>query len=173
MSANGKKRSAQEALGTSGALSSEICEKLNESNDALVEMVVETAGVEAAKEMLSKTLEIEGTEEGMKTSDGTRRRTPGGVFFQLAKEKLGAAKFNVMTTKVRKMRKLRKKEEKEKKKDDSADADAQREENAEQAVSAKPDDKEPNRKPDHNSKDDEDQKETEEKDSDEKKSEEK
>jgi hypothetical protein len=68
----------------------EIARHLNETMDGPVRqirMVVTHMGVEFAREMLRETLAVEAT-GGMLTADQTRRRTPGGVFFYLAKGKM-------------------------------------------------------------------------------------
>ncbi len=68
----------------------EIARHLNETLDGPVRqirMVVTHMGVEFAREMLRETLAVEAT-GGMLTADQTRRRTPGGVFFYLAKGKM-------------------------------------------------------------------------------------
>lgn len=49
--------------------------------------IVKLGGPELAEQMLQDTLEIE-AQGGMLVQSGNRRRTPGGVFFQLARERL-------------------------------------------------------------------------------------
>jgi hypothetical protein len=48
---------------------------------------VQHAGADFAREMLKETMELEAI-GGMLTADGTRRRTPGGVYFYITKGKL-------------------------------------------------------------------------------------
>lgn len=67
------------------ALATEITETLNEPNVALVHKVVEIVGVERARALLQQTLEVE-AQGGMMIVSGKRRRTPGGVFFQLVRK---------------------------------------------------------------------------------------
>ncbi|XWX05677.1 hypothetical protein VZO05_16080 (plasmid) [Aggregatilineales bacterium SYSU G02658] len=70
----------------------EIARHLNETLDGPVRqirMVVTHMGVEFAREVLRETMAIEST-GGMLTADQSRRRTPGGVFFYLAKGKMPA-----------------------------------------------------------------------------------
>jgi hypothetical protein len=49
--------------------------------------IVQVLGEEGALTLLNETLEIEKS-GGMMLADGTRRRSPGGVYFQLARRKL-------------------------------------------------------------------------------------
>jgi hypothetical protein len=49
--------------------------------------IVQVLGEEGALTLLKETLEIEKS-GGMMLADGTRRRSPGGVYFQLARRKL-------------------------------------------------------------------------------------
>ncbi len=51
---------------------------------ATIERLVKALGEERTLTLLDETLKIE-AEGGMQTDDGSRRRTPGGVFFKLAK----------------------------------------------------------------------------------------
>lgn len=62
----------------------QICADLREGNRAAVKRVVTAIGIEPSLTLLQQTLELE-TNGGMLTRDGQRRRTPGGVFFQLAR----------------------------------------------------------------------------------------
>lgn len=62
-----------------------IAETLNEPNIILVRKVIRLIGPERAETCLQKTLEVEAN-GGMMTRDGSRRRTPGGVFFQVVRE---------------------------------------------------------------------------------------
>lgn len=50
-----------------------------------IERIINHLGVDTAYELLEKALAIE-AEGGMLTADGKRRRTPGGVYFQLVRE---------------------------------------------------------------------------------------
>src|SRR3954470_12119746 len=59
---------------------------LQEPKVALLRQVLRTVGPERCAAILADTLACE-ARGGMRTTDGTRRRTPGGVFFQLVKER--------------------------------------------------------------------------------------
>lgn len=68
----------------------EIARQLNETHEApmrQIRLLVKQMGAEFARALLKETLTIEAS-GGMLTADRTRRRTPGGVFFFLAKGKL-------------------------------------------------------------------------------------
>jgi hypothetical protein len=52
--------------------------------------IVQELGAERALALLQETLQIEAA-DGMLLPDGSRRRTPGGVFFSLVKERLAQA----------------------------------------------------------------------------------
>lgn len=58
----------------------QIAETLNEPNLALLREVLTVIGPERAQEFFQKTLEIE-AQGGLMLKNGSRRRTPGGVFF--------------------------------------------------------------------------------------------
>jgi hypothetical protein len=69
---------------------SHIAKSLGEVEEtplAQIAGVVRVLGEEGALGLLNETLEIEKS-GGMTLADGTRRRSPGGVFFQLARRKL-------------------------------------------------------------------------------------
>jgi hypothetical protein len=63
-----------------------LAEALQEPKRALLLKVLRTIGVERTTAILAATLQCEAS-GGMLTKDGTRRRTPGGVLFQLVKER--------------------------------------------------------------------------------------
>lgn len=68
----------------------DIARQLEETNpEALdqIELIVQRVGVEKAQEFLRETLETE-SGGGLMVRDATRRRTPGGVYFYLARGKL-------------------------------------------------------------------------------------
>lgn len=67
------------------ALIEEIAQALTEKNVPLVRIVVEVLGPERAQAFLRQALEVE-AQGGMMTSNQSRRRTPGGVFFQLIRK---------------------------------------------------------------------------------------
>jgi phosphorylated adapter RNA export protein len=65
----------------------DIARQLEETNPvaiAQIERVVQHLGADAALALLQETLEVEAG-GGTWLPDGSRRRTPGGVFFQLVK----------------------------------------------------------------------------------------
>ncbi len=73
-------------------LADEIAGKLEETEKrprTQIRRIIEEAGADFAQQLLQDTLEIE-VQGGMETLDGKRRRTVGGVFFKLAKERLPA-----------------------------------------------------------------------------------
>jgi hypothetical protein len=63
-----------------------LVQALQESNTDLLTKVLRTLGQDRCRAILAETLTCEAN-GGMLTKDGTRRRTPGGVFFQLVKER--------------------------------------------------------------------------------------
>jgi phosphorylated adapter RNA export protein len=63
-----------------------LAEALQEPKRALLLKVLRTLGQDRVTAILADTLQCEAT-GGMQTKDGTRRRTPGGVFFQLVKDR--------------------------------------------------------------------------------------
>lgn len=66
------------------ALARRITEALGETNSHLVRRVVETFGAETSEQLLAETQRIEAA-GGELVASGKRRRTPGGVFFRLAR----------------------------------------------------------------------------------------
>src|SRR6266581_2851824 len=62
-----------------------LAEVLQEPNRPLLTQVLRTLGQDRCAAILADTLTCEAN-GGMLTKDGTRRRTPGGVFFQLVRE---------------------------------------------------------------------------------------
>src|SRR3954471_14163748 len=61
-----------------------ITSQLNEPNQKLIRRIVITVGVDRAQALLQQTLAIE-AQGGQMTLDGTRRRTPGGLFISWAR----------------------------------------------------------------------------------------
>jgi hypothetical protein len=59
---------------------------LQEPNTALLARVLRRLGVERCQALLSDTLRLE-SQGGLLVRSGTRRRTPGGVFFSLVRER--------------------------------------------------------------------------------------
>src|SRR5215212_924812 len=66
------------------ALVREITSQLNEPNVALIRRIVTAIGEERARALLAQVLAIEAA-GGQMTLDGTRRKTPGGVFISTAR----------------------------------------------------------------------------------------
>jgi hypothetical protein len=62
-----------------------LAEVLKESNRPLLSQVLRTLGPDRTSTVLLETLQCEAA-GGMRTTDGTRRRTPGGTFFQLVRQ---------------------------------------------------------------------------------------
>jgi hypothetical protein len=64
----------------------QLAQALQEPKRALLTQVLRTLGMDRTTAILAETLTCEAN-GGMLTKDGSRRRTPGGVFFQLVKER--------------------------------------------------------------------------------------
>jgi hypothetical protein len=64
----------------------QLAEVLQEPNRPLLTQVLHTLGQDRCAAILADTLQCEAS-GGMLTKDGSRRRTPGGVFFQLVRER--------------------------------------------------------------------------------------
>src|ERR671935_3019961 len=64
-----------------------LAEVLQEPHRPLLTQVLRTLGEDRCAAILADTLACE-AHGGMLTKDGTRRRTPGGVFFQLVKDRV-------------------------------------------------------------------------------------
>lgn len=62
----------------------EIAAALAESNTELIGKIVEVIGDERAQEFLQRALAVE-EQGGLMTTDQSRRRTPGGVFFHMVR----------------------------------------------------------------------------------------
>ena len=62
-----------------------LAEVLQESNLLLLKQILKLLGPDRTHTILTETLHCEAN-GGMLTKDGTRRRTPGGVFFQLVRQ---------------------------------------------------------------------------------------
>lgn len=65
---------------------------LRERETGSLENSVRVLGLEACAELLIATIHTE-SEGGLMTSDGKRRRTPGGVFFELMKQIASKAQY--------------------------------------------------------------------------------
>jgi hypothetical protein len=65
----------------------QLAEVLQEPNRPLLTQVLRMLGPERTQAVLTATLQCEAA-GGMLTNDGTRRRTPGGTFFQLVRQQV-------------------------------------------------------------------------------------
>jgi len=68
----------------------DIARQLQETNPEAIEqlgLIIHRLGVEKAQEFLQETLKTE-AESGLLVRDGSRRRTPGGVYFRLVRGKV-------------------------------------------------------------------------------------
>lgn len=74
------------------AVVSQICSVLLEDNQISVRLAVQALGLHAARRLRDETLKIE-DEGGLFTADGERRRSPGGVFFELLKGRVDKDTF--------------------------------------------------------------------------------
>lgn len=83
----------------------QICKSLAEENVPLISLIVQELGDDgkSALKMLQKTKKIE-RGKGIKTADGERRKSPGGVFLHLSKESLGIEKFKQLCKEANKMK---------------------------------------------------------------------
>ncbi len=73
-------------------LAKRIAAKLQETDKrprTQIRRIIEECGAEFAQQLLDDTLKIE-AEEGLMTLDGKRKRTRGGIFFKLAKDRMPA-----------------------------------------------------------------------------------
>mmetsp|Transcript_9320 Transcript_9320/g.16356 ORF Transcript_9320/g.16356 Transcript_9320/m.16356 type:complete len:180 (-) Transcript_9320:347-886(-) len=75
------------------AVCEKICSELKEENTSLIRTLLDKMGKTTGEELLAEALELE-KGEGIKTADGERRKTPGGVFLHLARDKIGRTLFN-------------------------------------------------------------------------------
>ena len=76
-----------EQTNNAATLADAIADRLGETQSrqrSQIHLIVKRCGEDFARDLLAQTLEIE-AQGGMMTHDGQRRRTPGGVFFYLAK----------------------------------------------------------------------------------------
>ncbi len=65
-------------------LAAEIVQELDEPNDALIRKVLHTIGIERGRAHLEEARQLLAN-GGMRTNDGLRERTPGGVFLTLVR----------------------------------------------------------------------------------------
>ena len=69
-----------------------ITTTLREAQDTMVANSIRILGVVACRELLVAAVETE-ADGGLMTADGSRRRSPGGVFFELMKQVASAAQY--------------------------------------------------------------------------------
>lgn len=87
------------------ALEERICKELQETNYILVRLILKEIGnYEVCKMMLKQTHRLE-KGNGIRTADNKRRKTPGGVFFHLAQNRLGQKRFNQLNKQCTKIKK--------------------------------------------------------------------
>lgn len=78
-----------------------LVEALQEPNRRLLTQVLRHVGQDRATAILAEALACEAS-SGMLTRDGTRRRTPGGTFFQLVKDQLtGKVRWKLFAPKIK------------------------------------------------------------------------
>lgn len=73
----------------------DIARRLGETDQQAIRQLhrtVKIMGEAVAQELLQQTFEIQ-SKGGMRTSDGERPRTPGGIFFKLLKDRVGSREY--------------------------------------------------------------------------------
>ncbi len=70
----------------------QIATALTEENTYLIKRIVNEIGVERSMQIFDKAVEVEAG-EGIMTRDGSRRRTPGGVFFFLVRGRISKEQY--------------------------------------------------------------------------------
>jgi hypothetical protein len=91
-------------------IAADIAQQLDETNPKAIgqiERIIEHLGAEAARAWLREALEVE-AQGGMMLPDGSRRRTPGGVFFCIAKGRMPHEVRGLIWPRLRPRRKSRK-----------------------------------------------------------------
>lgn len=86
-----KKTSSQGLLDV-GRFVKKICMELNEPKQPLMRRCVDHLGIDYVQELLDEVQKVE-RDGGQMTSDGDRKRTPGGVFWNLLKQRLAAEEW--------------------------------------------------------------------------------
>ena len=81
-----KSRQKKAVYDTAGQIMGEL-EETQPHARGQIKRIVQVCGIEFAQDILRQTQEVEAN-GGMLTLDGSRRRSPGGVFFYLAKEQM-------------------------------------------------------------------------------------
>ncbi len=80
-------RDGSDRMAEPAVVAAEIAAAVAEPNVALIQRIVARIGPDAALAFLTEALAIEAA-GGLLTSDGARRRTPGGVFFNLVRGRI-------------------------------------------------------------------------------------
>jgi hypothetical protein len=70
-----------------GRIAKDVCNQLNEPKVSLMRRAVDNVGCEMVSNLAVEVQNIE-SKGGMQTADGSRRRTPGGVFWALFKQRV-------------------------------------------------------------------------------------
>ena len=70
-----------------GRIAKDVCNQLNEPKVSLMRRAVDIVGCEMVSNLAVEVQNIE-SKGGMQTADGSRRRTPGGVFWALFKQRV-------------------------------------------------------------------------------------
>lgn len=83
--------------------------RLRERNTTLIRKAIEMIGPDAAKRLLERTFETQRT-GGLRTLDGKRKRSPGGVFFFLLRDELDADAYRRLMADDAKRRRKRRRE---------------------------------------------------------------
>jgi len=86
-SANGSRMSDM------GRIAKDVCAQLGEPKTSLMKRACDTCGNDMVLNLASEVQNIE-NKGGMQTTDGTRRRTPGGVFWALFKQRVEAQVYD-------------------------------------------------------------------------------
>lgn len=84
-----------------------VCKDLKEENRHLMKLIYESIGLKKMNNLLEKTEEVE-KGEGIKTDDGLRRRTRGGVFLYFVREEMGKEAFMSLVKQNQRERKKQK-----------------------------------------------------------------
>jgi hypothetical protein len=88
---------------SNATVTQEIAQALGEPNSGLIRRVVEAIGAARAMELLIQAQDVEAA-GGLMTSDGSRRRTPGGVFFHLVRQSATPAENGLIWTQTKRRR---------------------------------------------------------------------
>jgi len=76
-----------------GRFVKKICMELNEPKQPLMRRCVDRLGIDYVQELLDEVQKVE-RDGGQMTSDGDRKRTPGGVFWNLLKQRLATEEWD-------------------------------------------------------------------------------